>query len=352
MKNQKFSMRLVCAFLVLALACTCGGLLPRADAAVSSLDPAKACSITVTTPVDMPEMETLDFAVDLYRFASVDLNVEYTLLDAYTGKDGIPENITEIKTYKANDLMKLAEALSAVVEDLTPDATISVSGGEGTADGLDTGLWLVVPETCDTDRTRYISVPFVVALPNLEKKPVDGATVEDWNYDITAVLKPETEELLGPAEIIKDLLSCNTSLGGADVVFSVTGDKDYQVKDPVTGEKTTETKRVYSNVVHFHFDQPGVKSYRIDDLPIGTVVTVTEVYDGGSYELKSTTPRTQVVTVDDPVEPVQVYFENEFNEEQKHSVAVLNHFDYVSKSDDGTVHYDHSNPKDSTEEAR
>lgn len=342
MKNQKISMRLVCAFLVLALACTCG-FVPRADAAVSSLNPEKECSITVTTPNDMPEMKDLSFNVKLYRFASVDANVNYTVVEAFKGFDGIPADMNEVKSYKTDNLMKLAEAVASVAEKKTPDAVLAMSGGKGTAFGLSAGFWLVVPETVESAVKKYVSVPFVVALPNLEK---DESFVEDWNYDITAVLKPETEDLFGPIEIIKDLLSCNTSLSGADVVFSVTADKDYP-----TGEGgKTKTERVYSNLISLHFAAPGVKSYRIDNLPLGSVVTVTEVYDGGAYRLVNT-QQVQTDTVDDPVEPARFYFENEYNDGQTQSVSVLNHFVYAGSSG-GEDLFNHSKLNDSTEEAR
>ena len=48
-------------------------------------------------------------------------------------------------------------------------------------------------------------------------------------------------------------------------------------------------------VVSLVFDGPGTKSVLVEDIPAGTVVTVTEVYSGASYEL--TTEASQTTTI-------------------------------------------------------
>ena len=93
---------------------------------------------------------------------------------------------------------------------------------------------------------------------------------------------------------------------------------------------------MYDNVVSITFAQgePLTKSVVIDNLPAGSVVTVKEVYSGGSYIIKPGTSDSAEETVAaDEVKPVQ--FENTYNDRTISGYGVTNHYTYKVKEVDG-----------------
>lgn len=338
MRLEKYSMRLVSAFLVLALVCACGGLAPRAEAMLSSLDPAKPGSITVRTPEDMPKLKDVQIPVAVVPFADVDVNVNYTLRAPFVGRAGIPEDINIIKSYREKDssvdLKALAEALKTVVmtEGFAGEkhsCTVQNGSGSVALPVPKAGLYLILPSDVEDFDTKYSFEPFVVAVPNGEKKNADDPD-SDWVYDITAVLKAEATPTFGSLKITKDLISCNTTVGGADVVFKVVGTKVF--------DEESQPVEVYNNLITLHFDAPGLKSYTISHLPIGTNVTVKEIYDGFSYTIRTANPKSAVVSgPDGPT--AEVRFENEYDHHAGYSTSVTNNFRAIENHDGEYYHY-------------
>ena len=94
--------------------------------------------------------------------------------------------------------------------------------------------------------------------------------VLDIVSDLQTVKFENSADLKGHFVIKKLLERYNTTLKGATFVFDVVA----QVGEEV----------VYHDVVAMSFDKPETLEHKIDNLPAGAVVTVTEVYKGASYE--------------------------------------------------------------------
>ena len=304
-----------------ALALLLGVLLPGAAYAID-VDVDAKCSVTISVndPDSFKELISLGFEVKLYQFARMDKDANLTLLDAFTG---VTADINAIKPNNEELLKSLPEALLSVIAEKSIPETASGRLDEEHAAGLrfaelPVGLYLAVPESLVTGKDDdYAISPMVISLPN-----GDGQKDDYWQYDISVFLKPARQDkTVGSVRIIKRLLSCNKDvLGGADAVFSVVGVKSHGEEEEV----------VYNNIVSLHFDAPGEDSVLIDGLPEGTVVTVTEVYPGASYELvgsdtfEATVVAGEVVTVGP--------FVNQYDGESLvHSTSVLNEFIYSGK---------------------
>ncbi|XCP84643.1 DUF5979 domain-containing protein [Roseburia hominis] len=149
----------------------------------------------------------------------------------------------------------------------------------------------------------------------------EGKGDDEWLYDVTVGLKPSREPLEGDMKIRKTLNTYNESLGEVTFVFEVTG------KDPVTGEV------VYNNVVSMNFDDgtpTGTQTVKITGLPVGTVVTVKEIYNGGSYKEVSADYTTTIEPTKDGVSQTKpVTFVNDYDDKLKKGCGIVNHFDFV-----------------------
>ena len=134
-------------------------------------------------------------------------------------------------------------------------------------------------------------------------------------------LKPEREERYGDLEIEKKLSSYNETLKGASFVFEIRAVKDDTL--------------VYSDVVSLTFQGPGTERVKIEQIPAGAEVTVTEVYSGGSYApVDGGTVKTTVVRADS--ESAKVVFVNEYDGKLNGGgTSVVNHFTY-EKDESGT----------------
>ena len=370
--NKLHGVKLISALLAALLAGTALPC-PPAEAAATRLDPAHACSLTVTTPDDMPGLKEIDFTADVWRVASVDDNVSYTLTEPFDALQfqGYTLKGTDINRYKKDagettDLAKVDELARALYEratgrkyddeepqaeepatqGLTPDAQITVSEGTGTADkttagtSLLPGYYLIVPEDCSDGEYVYRFGPTLVAIPYLGTDPAVG--YEDWLYAVTAHLKPEKEACKGNVKIVKNLHGYNETLEGATFLFSVSATKDGVL--------------VYSNVISLRFDDQLLgghavsKEYMISGLPVGAEVEVEEVYSGSCYELtgSSVTPQDRlVIAFDEDAEDPQVLtftFDNAPDDHVPHGTSVLNHYEMAT----GT--YGHTGLEDSTQE--
>lgn len=299
------------AFLALALVLS-GMAFSHADAALS-IETNRKCSITIEVDGDLEgefaELAKVDIPVKVYQVATVSESGKYTALEGYEAL-GL-EDVTP-DTTAAEWEAKAAEAARIVEEKQLPaTAEGLVQNGRGTIQNLSTGMYLVAAQEVRTEEHAYRFTPYLLSLPN---RYPDADGNDEWVYDVTAGLKPGVEDLFGKLIIDKTLTSFNETLGDATFVFRIEGVKD--------------GKKVYSDVVSIVFDSAGTKSVVIDNIPVGTEVTVTEIYSGASYRL--TSPESQTVVIQPSGEgedaAVHVSFTNEYDERLNGGASVVNHF--------------------------
>nr|WP_297864300.1 DUF5979 domain-containing protein [uncultured Acetatifactor sp.] len=284
---------------------------------------------------------------ELYRIAEVNAGGKYTLLAPWKSAEALKGVETADSSTPAGEWLAWAEAaaetaLGTKQEDgtllppedgvLIPDKSAEIRLGEdgkvqGAAENLETGLYLVWVEPVDTDYYRYSFIPYLISLPNNYYNPEDAGSSDVWIYGDEASgpvyvgLKPEREERYGDLEIEKKLSSYNETLKGASFVFEIRAVKDDTL--------------VYSDVVSLTFQGPGTERVKIEQIPAGAEVTVTEVYSGGSYApVDGGTVKTTVVRADS--ESAKVVFVNEYDGKLNGGgTSVVNHFTY-EKDESGT----------------
>ena len=145
--------------------------------------------------------------------------------------------------------------------------------------------------------------------PELIAVPYRASELDEWSYAPTITLKPARELREKPLEIVKRLENYRPE-GPAVFVFSVKA-----VKDGVT---------VYDNVVTTSFTEAGEKSLLVG-VPIGSEVTVTEVYSGAGYKPVGRTAQHVTVTLD---EDAVVTFVNDVDGTTTTGGGIENHFEY------------------------
>ena len=305
-------------------------VVPQAYGA-NGIEVGRVCTITFKLDGQYPELDNLPIPVKLYQVASVATDGSYTALDAFKGLDFSKAN----SEATAQMWSEMAQQASKMVTADTPAAAqIQIQKAEGQehatgrAEGLSTGMYLVIAESVQSEQYVYDFIPYLVALPNNYYATTGDDT---WVYDVDTELKPEQQEQFGSLIIDKTLTSYNATLAGAEFVFQVEAIKD--------------GKKVYSNVHTLSFDGTGTKSLQIDRLPAGAQVTVTEVYSGASYQV-TTSPKQTVTIIADGQDgsPVRVSFENEYDDHPNGGNSILNHFKYNNGA------WDVEQLKDSTSE--
>ncbi len=206
----------------------------------------------------------------------------------------------------------------------------------GSGGNLDAGLYLLIARGADVkdyvvaargedgeeriatvaytrDKTIRFA-PELVAVPSKEADEngvINTANPGEWIYDLTVYLKPETDVRYGSLEIIKDLLTYEDSYEATFV---------FQVEAVLDGET------VYSDVVTISFTEPGRKQILIDNIPVGAVVTVTEVYSGAGYKLVSQEPPGSFTITAD--ETASVTFTNDYENRRTGGLGITNRFSY------------------------
>lgn len=320
MMNKRAKILSAC---VLALAVTISGLtLPGAHAA-NAVDTGRTdCSIEFNlsknvygsgeNATDFAELSGLPILVKLYKVATI---TETGAYNAVTGFEELNLDSISNETSAADWEEKAVKAKEVIEKNTTsPTATAVLNGGTGKAEGLATGMYLIVPQEVKSPYFTYNFKENLISLPNNYYYSNGN---DEWIYNLTgdyAVgLKPAREERKGDLKIIKTLTSYNATSGGATFVFNV----------KVKRLDGTETNNVYK----IAFSGAGEDSLLIKDLPAGADVTVTEVYSGANYTLKSENNQTaKIIASEEEGNPVSVSFTNAHNGGQNGGSGVVNRF--------------------------
>lgn len=328
MQKQKQNRALGVVLLALAVCIT--GLVPTLTAAaVNTVDTTKTCTLTVSLPADpndptaYDDLKAKEFTANLYFVAPMNQDGSIgPASGAFTGVD--------LSAYKSDATAQALETLAGELEQAAqsqtnppaPDKEITINGGaSGQITGLRVGLYLLLPETVNFGSYEYQFAPIMMTLPTTETiKDPAGQDLYNLVYNASVFLKPERVDLFGILCIEKTLSTYRADLGPASFVFEITA------KKTVNGQPQT----VYSNTVEAKFSAPGVQTIEVEKVPAGTEVTVTEVYSGAAYVLK--TDRTQTIAEmpanTAPDKAATVSFINDYENGQGFGRSVVNHYTY------------------------
>lgn len=279
----------------------------------------RKCSLTFTLDdTEFAELRDLEIPVDVYKVADITEEAVYDTTNYTDFADLELEKVSSTTT--AEEWAKMAEKAMETVENkgIKPTEKVKVTKPEGATKStgvirdLETGMYLVQAETVQSNEYTYDFTPYLVSLPNnyYSKENSD----DTWVYDVTTGMKPQQTQRYGDLEIVKDLTEYNASIKDALFVFQVEG--------------TRHNKQVYSDVVSIKFNQAGEKSVLVKHLPAGTVVTVKEVYAGGSYSNTSGDTQEAVIAAEGSTDnPASVSFTNTYNGKLIPGTGIVNHFE-------------------------
>jgi len=286
--------------------------LPSAYGA-GAIDTQAECSLTLHVGEGdqfKEDLSKLTLQASLYRVADISETGVYTTVQGkFDGLDlsGIDSTTT------AMIWQEKAAAADKIVEEAgeKPDADyiVEMNGGTGSQSGIAQGMYLVRVATVQNDLYEYSFMPFLISVPNNQFYQTGN---DSWIYDVAVDIKPEQTPRTGAVEIIKTVSVHNADLGTAMFVFQI---------DAVN----PDGENVYSNVAGISFDAAGTKTLRVDGIPAGSTVTVTEIYSGSSYELVSgAQTQSAVITAE---ETQQVQFVNTYSEALIPGTGTVNHFE-------------------------
>ena len=280
--------------------------------------------------------------VRLYRPAEISEAGRYTAAAPFTGIEGFdPASVNNETT--AADWNRMAKAaLKAVTKadgslkdtetGLTKETTASEHSVTFTE--LETGLYLVAAEQVETDRCVYTFAPYLVSLPNLYSttgEPDSGEWIYNLTGDHAMGLKPEQGERFGEMAIYKKL----TGMSGLP---------DSQTTFVFQIDITTPDQQKEQRIEALNFTGTGEQKLVVKKIPVGSQVSVTEIYQGAGYELADSSLRTQTVTVTagngSGTSEVAVSFTNEPNGGTTGGYGVENRF---YQNEEGQYQYDDPN---------
>lgn len=126
-----------------------------------------------------------------------------------------------------------------------------------------------------------------------------------------------TNTAYGKVQLKKTLDSYNETLGGAMFVFDV--------------KATLENEVIFNDVFTTDFKAPGTQTIDIGNFPVGTEITVEEVYSGSSYQLSGSN-KTQELTIQLNTEGTGVVdvlaeYINTYNDKLVPGAGVRNHYE-------------------------
>ena len=126
-------------------------------------------------------------------------------------------------------------------------------------------------------------------------------------------------------EIVKSIDKYESS-EAATFVFDIVGKND-------------EGTVTYSNVATITMNGPGTQRTRITGIPVGTEITVTEVYSGAKYTIGTgpdySTADRLIVSLDSADSPLTVTFSNTYNGSGKGGHGIQNSFETSATGESG-----------------
>lgn len=332
--------------------------------AAGKFNPEEPCSLTVHAnnadekDEGFTDLESVELVIDLYQLASAVPNKGsdgYTFDWKYEGLESIykslegssdaePEAVSDdseiVTDSTADTLHTLSQAAANIVLDVNSktakldyDYTGKISSNEVKIEEIDAGLYLLVvrgskandyvtkSKNGDTVTRAWSNTYSYVFSPQLVSLPKKGDNIgttntgdsEDWNYNVTVYLKPERDN--GSLRIVKTLERYLRNGEPATFVFEVEAKLDDNV--------------VYRNEHTIDFNKPGSEEIVIKDIPVGADVTVTEVYTGAHYSLKSGETQKTVITPDiQDQNPATVVFDNDYDRRHTGGHGITNQFTY------------------------
>lgn len=157
------------------------------------------------------------------------------------------------------------------------------------------GMYLVWAKPFVTNQYEYSFLPYLVSVPDnaYHRNNAEGLDTsvdtdsDEWLYQVTVGLKPSRKLRYLNLEIVKSLENYNEASGKAMFAFQVDARKDLNEDG-----KIEEHELVYSDVFGLDFSQSGQKRVLVKKIPVGSVVTVREIYSGSSYKLTGWTGET------------------------------------------------------------
>lgn len=324
LKSRAFLALILIAAMILPVLC---GAFVQASAAE------KAPRVLVSAGTDEGNklLQEAGAAYDLYLLATMEAEGHYAFLDEFR-PDAWPNGPDAWKSMAQDAAAKCVDKKTPVVS----GAPLGQWVGKNAADeDLQAGLYLLITRPAegegylksfkDEEGNTYLAselrakeyaitvAPEIIALPTKEADEdgvINTANAGDWIYDVEVFLKPEFEKRLGSIEIVKDLLTYETS-HNAFFVFQVEGMLD--------------GKNVYSNLVSMRFEGYGEQRKLIGNIPVGAKVTVTEIYSTPGYSIVGADSGTITVSAD---EVLSVRFENDWDETRDKGDGVMNGFNY------------------------
>ena len=219
---MKKSIKKSCALLIAcALTLSAFAVLPKANAANMVDTGKKDCSIDFKTGGDdkvSADLGTTTVDVKLYKVADISEVGDYTASGDFAQLDVSALDASD--STSADEWLKRAtEAVGMVTDSTKPTAEVSLTDGEGKAEDLATGLYLVMADKAQTTNYEYTFTPYLISLPN----NYYYQTGDDWVYELSeVVLKPEQTPRYGSLVIDKTLRDFNATSGAqATFVFQI-----------------------------------------------------------------------------------------------------------------------------------
>lgn len=301
-------------------------------------------TLTVSPSLDSftndEDLDSIELTYDLYKVADVALDSDHGLTIKYENSvvtfsdaDALSYDNLVIDLENPNARGKefwdalAQEAAAQLVESGTHTST-----EDGKFTGVGAGLYLVIVHDknlpvadylveedgkyttiAQTASYTYSFTPALVTLPGNDAAFGQGtATTGNWIGDVSMTLKVSQEARFGDLVITKSINAFDQNSNGATFVFLVS----YKDKNNNTVEK------YYS----ISFSSAGEISRTIEKVaPVGTQVTVTEVYSGGNYTSSGGGTRTILAPTAEGA-PASVSFSNTHNGSFTNGWGIENQF--------------------------
>ncbi len=305
-----------------------GGVKVQNLMAAERINPQETNTITAKIAEDSVFAKEFDNRLDikLYKIAGMDETGKLVEAEGfeninreYLNERHDPQDIKKEIVEPALTIVEAADEMDAII--------LSIDRGQGETSGTvemdGPGVYLYVPYIAadqEDPRYTYTFTSYIISAPT-SNYIMTGTGDDDWIYNVSFELKSEAEARYGSLEIVKTLDTFNSSLGDAAFV--------YEVKAVLA-----EEEEVLNNVYSIDFSAAGTKSIVIEDIPATSVVTVTEVYTGASYESVGN----QVISGNEiiPNETTVVKFENDYDGRLiSGGISAENNFEI----EDGTIYW-------------